>query len=98
MRQPEKMDSSKAAGHDGIHSAILKQMAGNMVKTHTQLLNASLDEGPLPVDWLTSTVKPAQKGGGSEYFNRYTAMSLTTIALVAQERLICQKRVKKLET
>lgn len=49
------MDASKAAGFEGIHSAIVNSLAEVLVKICTQLFNASLDEGWLRAVWLMPT-------------------------------------------
>lgn len=61
MGQSETMEASKAPGLDGIDSAIAKPLANVLVKPRSQLFSASLDERPLLMDWLTSTVLPVHK-------------------------------------
>lgn len=58
----QEMDGSKATEPDGIHPAIVKLLGKILVNPLTHPFNASLDDGRLPVDRLTSTDIPVHKG------------------------------------
>lgn len=57
------MYTSKAAGPDGIHPAMVKPPSEVLVKHFNQVFSASLGEGQLPADWLTWIAMPVHERG-----------------------------------
>ncbi|VDP94325.1 unnamed protein product [Echinostoma caproni] len=59
----QELKSSKAAGPDAVHPAILKPLADVLAKHIAKLFNQSLCAGELPTDWKVAEVVPKHKGG-----------------------------------
>ncbi|VDP95576.1 unnamed protein product [Echinostoma caproni] len=59
----QELKSSKAAGPDGVHPAILKPLADVLAEPLAKLFNQLLCAEELPTDWKVVEVVPVHKGG-----------------------------------
>ena len=55
------VNSSKAAGADGIHGTVLKNCATSLAKPLTLLCNISFVTGCRPDDWKLASIVPVHK-------------------------------------
>ena len=60
------LDSTKAAGADGISMRMLKATASSISKSPSDLFNKSIITGMLPTDWKLARVVPIPKSGCSK--------------------------------
>jgi hypothetical protein len=77
-----------APAPDGLHPLVLRNLADIIAFPVTHLFRLSLNEGHLPVEWKTATVKPIYKGGSRHVAGNYRPISLTSILCKTLERLI----------
>ncbi|VDP93231.1 unnamed protein product [Echinostoma caproni] len=85
--QLQALKSTKAAGPDDIHTAILKPLAEVLAAPLAKLFNRSLQEGRLPGDWKVANVVPIHKGGNRNQAANYRPVSLTSVPLKVMESL-----------
>ena len=58
------INSSKAAGPDGIHGILLKNCASSLAAPLSMLFNLSFVTGCIPDEWKLASVVPVHKKGG----------------------------------
>ena len=56
-----KMNCNKAAGHDGIHSKLMKMCAKGLAKPLSIIFNYSFVHGSIPKKWKLANVVPIFK-------------------------------------
>lgn len=96
-KQLSKLNTSKAAGPDGIHSRMLKESCKEISSALLIIYRLSLDEGVLPKQWKEAHVRPIFKKGKKNNPANYRPVSLTAICCKILERLIRDETVKYLE-
>ena len=72
----ETLDTSKSNGCDGISARMLRSTAPSIAPSITNLFNASLKAGFLPVAWKSSHVVPIPNTGDMSNPTNYTGLSL----------------------
>lgn len=82
------INSSKAAGPDGIHGIVLKNCARRLAYPLTILFNVSFSTGCIPPDWKTALVVPVHKKGDKGSVENYRPISLTSLVMKVFERCI----------
>ncbi len=82
------LNTSKAAGPDGISAKILKELACEISPILTHILNQSLHTGDIPSDWLDANVMPLFKKGDKLKAENYRPVSLTCIVCKLLEHII----------
>lgn len=80
---------SKAAGPDGLHPIVLKELAPVISPTLAFIFQKSLDNGSLPNDWCDANVCPLFKKGDRSLAINYRPISLTSIVCKILEHIIC---------
>ena len=83
-----KLNTTKPAGPDGIHSMIYSKCAGALAYPLSLLYNTAYSIGSLPVIWRTANVVPVHKKGDRKDVRNYRPISLTCIAMKVLERLV----------
>ena len=96
--QLRKLNTSKAAGPDEIHSKILYEIRDSINVPLSIIFLKSLREGVLPCMWKHAIVKPLFKKGSKSSPKNYRPVSLTSICCKIMERIIRDSLVKHLET
>ena len=92
-----KIDISKAAGPDQIHSRVLYELRESISYPLYNIFHKSIEEGNLPKIWKTAHVKPIHKKGKKTMFSNYRPVSLTSVCGKILERVIRDQVVKYLE-
>ena len=82
------MNVSKACGHDGITPNLLKITAEFIAPSLSKLMNASLNSGTLPFDWLSANIVPIHKQNDKYLPENYRPISLTSVVVKVMECLV----------
>ena len=77
-----------AAGPDGIHPRILKELASELAPILCNIYQRSLRDGILPKVWKYGHVTPIFKKGKKVLPNNYAPVSLTSIVCRVLEKLV----------
>ena len=83
-----QINSSKAAGPDGIDGKVLKNCAHSLAYPLSLLFNLSFSTGCIPLDWKTALVVPVYKKGDKGSVENYRPISLTSLVMKVLERCI----------
>ena len=71
-----KVDISKACGHDGIGNKIIKLCSHRIVKSFTRLINFCLQDGKYPLEWKKANISPIYKKDNRQSKKNYRSISL----------------------
>ena len=71
-----KVDISKACGHDGIGNKIIKLCSHGIVKSFTRLINLCLQDGKYPLEWKKANISPIYKKDNRQSKKNYRSISL----------------------
>ena len=86
-----KLQVNKAAGVDGIVPEILLKAANAICKPLTNIFNASIQSGYVPIDWRRANVTAIFKQGARDNPGNYRPVSLTCIACKIVESIVKQE-------
>ena len=75
----DNMSINKSCGPDEIPARIIKELVSSLVKPITLLLNKSVEQQHLPIDWRRAYVIPIFKKGSKSRAVNYRPISLTSI-------------------
>ena len=92
-----KLNTSKSAGPDKIHSKILFETIDQVAPLLLIIFSKSLEEGQLPTQWKEANVTPIFKKGRKKSPCNYRPVSLTSICCKLLERIIRDRIVLHLE-
>ena len=81
----------KACGPDQICPRLLKEGAEQLLPSLVKIFNKSLDEGVLPLDWVSANITPVYKKGDKHLVVNYRPISLTCILCKVLEKLVHRK-------
>ena len=82
------LDVHKAPGPDKIPSHLLQLASQEIAPVLTLIINSSLHQGELPMDWKSANIVPVFKKGDKTLASNYRPISLTSISCKIMERLI----------
>ena len=85
----ENQDVRKAPGPDGMSNWIMKECSNQLAGKFYSIIESSLKERRVPLDWKRTKILPIYKGGDKEEPLNYGPVSLTSIVAT-----ICEKIVK----
>jgi hypothetical protein len=85
------LDVSKAAGLDGIPTALLKECRAALKNPLTRIFNRSLREGTVPSNWKKAKVCPVHKKGNKSDITNYRPISLLSVTSKTLERCLYAK-------
>ena len=78
----------KAPGPDKIPSHLLQLASQEIAPVLTLIINSSLHQGELPMDWKSANIVPVFKKGDKTLASNYRPISLTSISCKIMEHLI----------
>ena len=87
-RRIKSIGKNKSVGPDGISGEILKMGGEVMIPYLARLLEVTINNGILPVDWKRATVVPIHKGGDRSLAENYRPVSLTSVVCKQLEHVI----------
>ena len=82
------LNVNKSCGPDEISPLLLIQLVDFVTEPLTLLMNTSLKQGVLPLDWKKAFVSPIYKKGARNRAENYRPISLTSIACKLMEKLV----------
>ena len=82
------INSSKAAGPDGIDGIVLKNCAASLAKPLSLIFNTSFVTGCIPDEWKLASVVPVHKKNDKCCVDNYRPISLTSLVMKVFERCI----------
>ena len=83
-----KLDSNSSMGGDGVHPRLLRSLSSILSTPLSIIFNSTLDEGSLPVEWVSSVVVPIYKNSSRNNPLNYRPVSLTSVTCKVMERAI----------
>ena len=86
--QLQRLKTSKAVGLDDISPRLLKDAARIVAKPLADIINASLHQAKVPVDWKAARVIPLFKKGDVNNMDNYRPISILSIASKLLERAV----------
>ena len=93
-----KINTSKAAGVDGIHPRILYELRTILALPLKLLFEYSFKNKVLPEDWTSADVAPIFKKGSKSEVNNYRPISLTSVCCKIMEAIIRDNLIKYFDT
>ena len=84
----EKLDVSKATGHDRISAAILKRLGECLAMPFTRVCRRLYEEGCWPAVWKLHLIVPIYKRGSAFNASNYRGVHLTSILSKIAEKVI----------
>ena len=84
----KSLNTSKAAGPDGINARIMKELAEEIAPILKILFDSSMNEGNIPSQWKNAHVTALFKKGSKRSPNNYRPVSLTSICCKLFEKII----------
>ena len=93
----EELDVRKSGGPDGVSGWVLKECKQQLAGKLSNLINVSLTQGRVPMDWKRANIVPIFKGGDKEDPLNYRPVSLTSVVAKLCEKIIKGRWVKHLE-
>ena len=85
-----KVDISKACGHDGIGNKIIKLCSHGIVKSFTRLINLSPQDGKYSLEWKKANISPIYKKDNRQSKKNYRPISLLPLFLKYRENWYLQ--------
>ena len=83
-----ELDPHKATGPDEIPTRLLKELAQELTPILTIFLQASLNQGKIPLDWKAANISPVFKSGDRHDPSNYRPISLTSVTCKMLEHII----------
>ena len=80
--------NKKSVGPDDIPGIILKLGGEAMIPYLTRLMEITINNGAIPVDWKRAIVVPVYKGGDRSFVQNYRPVSLTSVVCKQMEHVI----------
>ena len=93
-----KLNTSKSCGPDELHPRILKELKDVISKPIANLLNLSIKQGVVPIDWKLAMITPIFKKGAKNLPENYRPISLTAVLCKMLETFIRRAILEHLKT
>ena len=88
LKQLHALDTTKAAGPDGIPTRVLKETANETAAYLQIIFQQSLDTGSVPTDWKHANITAIYKKGKRDEPSNYRPVSLTSVTCKVLEHII----------
>ena len=83
-----KLNANKAAGPDGVHPRVLKELASTLCVPLAILFKTSLTSGEVPSMWKVGNITALHKKGNKNLAGNYRPISLTVIICKLMEAIV----------
>ena len=93
----EKLDVRKSQGPDGVSNWVLKECNEQLATRVYTVIESSLTEGVVPLDWKAADIVPIHKSGKKDDPQNYRPVSLTSVVAKICEKIIKQVWTRHLE-
>ena len=93
----EELDIRKAPGPDGVANSVLKECSEQLADKIHSIIESSLSEGKVPMDWKRANITPIHKGGDKDDPSNYRPVSLTSVVAKICEKVIKERWMRYLE-
>ena len=97
LKELKSLQPNKSPGIDGMHPRVLKELAEQLAKPVTILLNTSLNSEDLPKQWLQAVVTPIFKKGCKSNPENYRPVSLTCILCKILEKFVVKAIIQHIK-
>ena len=91
-----KLDMRKAAGCDGIPVRAVKLFGSHIADPIATIINSSLKEGVVPIQWKSAVVRPIEKKKGCVSLDNYRPISVLPVMSKIMERVVYNHRMSHL--
>ena len=91
------LQPNKAAGPDGIHPRVLKEIKDDLAPVLVDFFQRSLNSGEVPDDWKEANVSPAFKKEDKYKASNYRPISLTSIVCKLLEHIVASNMMTHLD-
>ena len=83
-----RLNVNKSCGPDNVHPKMLIELVDILAGPISLLLNKTIEEGDIPVDWKRAWVSPVYKKGSKNKAENYRPISLTSIVCKLMETFV----------
>ena len=90
-------DVRKVPGLHGVSNWIMKECSNQLAEKLHSIIESSLKESRVPLDWKRANIVPIHKGGDKEEPLHYIPASLTSVVAKICEKIVKDKWLKFLE-
>ena len=87
-RELKKLKRNKSTGVDDLPLGMLKDVASEIAKPISYVINLSLRTGQVPTDWKIARVVPVHKSRSTVDFNNYRPISILPVISKIIERAV----------
>ena len=88
VKKLSKLKPNKSPGPDGMHPRLLKEIGTSIAEPLSIIMNKSIEEGTVPLDWKDANVTPIYKKGKKTDPGNYRPVSLTSVVCKTMESII----------
>ena len=96
-RELKKLRRNKSTGIDDLPPGMLKDVASEIAKPISYIINLSLRTGQVPTDWKIARVVPLHKSGSAADVNNYRPISILPVISKVLERAVHHQLMDYLE-
>ncbi|KFQ45587.1 RNA-directed DNA polymerase from mobile element jockey, partial [Nestor notabilis] len=93
----KNLDVHKSMGPDEIHSWVLKELANEVARPLSIILETSWQTGEVPDDWKKGNVTPIFKKGKVEDPGNYRPVSLTSVPGKILEQVLLESMLRHMK-
>ena len=87
-REILNLNPNKSCGPDDIHPKLLIELVDVLSRPIALLLNKTIEEGDIPVEWKSAYISPIYKKGARNRAENYRPISLTSIVCKIMESFV----------
>ena len=80
--------TTRTCGPDEVHPRMLIELVDIISKPISELLNRTMEDGHLPIDWRKAYASPIYKNGARNLAENYRPVSLTSIVCNIMEKFV----------